>query len=62
MQFLFFDDKNIMSRSGVTRKLGKPEIIAQYNDPYANTSTGLPSVWYDEENKKYHMFYTELDD
>jgi len=57
MQFLFFDDKNIMSRSGVTRKLGTPEIIAQYNDPYASTSTGLPSVWYDEENKKYHMFY-----
>ena len=56
-QFLFFDDKNILSRTGVERKLGKPEIAAFYEDPSAHTSTGLPSVWYDEKNRLYHMFY-----
>lgn len=57
MKILFFDDKNILSRTGVERKLGKPEIVSCYKDPLANTSTGMPSIWYDEENSLYHMFY-----
>ena len=57
MKFLFFDDKNILSRTGVERRLGAPELIGKYDDPFASTSTGMPSIWYDEENKKYHMFY-----
>ena len=56
MKFLFFDDKNILSRTGVERKLGKPEIVSFYNDPNASLSTGLPSIWRDETGL-YHMFY-----
>jgi hypothetical protein len=54
---LFFDDKNILSRNGFIRKLGSPKAIEIYKDPSATTATGFPSIWHDEQNGKYHMFY-----
>ena len=55
--FLFFDDKNILSRTGVERKYGVPKLALIYRDPCAVTPTGVPSIWYDEKDSLYHMFY-----
>ncbi len=57
MTFLSFDDKNILSRTGVERRYGVPKLASIYRDPYAVTPTGLSSIWYDEKNALYHMFY-----
>ena len=55
--FLFFDDKNKLSRNGFERKLGKPKVVEIYKDPNAYTAIGFPAIWYDEDKGKYHMFY-----
>lgn len=57
--FLFFDDKNLLQREDMQRSLTKPHKLEQsiYRDPLATTPNGFPTVWFDEENNKYHMFY-----
>jgi hypothetical protein len=57
---LFFDDKNILSRSGVVRKLGSPKIVGHYQDPQAVTANGLPSVWHDQDIIRNEYFVGDM--
>ena len=55
--FLFFDDKNLLTVHGIKRRYGTPKLLEIYRDPVAKTSTGMPSVWYNEDSDEYMMFY-----
>lgn len=57
--FMFFDDKNLLLRENFSRKLATPQMLTEsiYKDPLATITNGFPTVWFDEENEKYHMFY-----
>ncbi|MBI3941371.1 MAG: hypothetical protein HY326_00025 [Chloroflexi bacterium] len=56
---LFLDDQRLNRRDNVTRRIGKPQLMAEsyYQDPYANTTWGYPGIFRDEANGKWRLVY-----
>lgn len=56
--YLFLDDMRLLVREGLTREVGKPEIIPDsvFSVPGAHPCGALERVW-KENDHSYHMFY-----
>ena len=56
---LFFDDWHIHSRTNLTRKIGKPQLIQEsiFRDPYADLSWAYPTVIKDPYTDTWKCYY-----